>query len=83
MADTNYEAPPQVDDNVDQLSAEGCDIALSPAWEGATTDDNGVELICIDGDDDPLVVNTCIRCLLHTPKYHFCRLKKSDLYSMK
>ena len=56
MADTNYEAPPQVDDNVDQRSAEGCDIALSPAWEGATTDDNGVELICIDDDDDPLVV---------------------------
>ena len=45
--DTNCEAHLQVDDNVAQLS---------PAWEGATTDDNGVELICIDDDDDPLVV---------------------------
>ena len=54
--DTNCEDHLQVDDNVAQRSAEGCDIALSPAWEGATTDDNGVELICIDDDDDPLVV---------------------------
>lgn len=56
LADTICEAPRQVDDNVVQRSAEGCDNALSPEWEGATTDDNGVELICIDDDDDPLVV---------------------------
>lgn len=56
VADTTCEAPRQVDENVDQRSAKGCNIARSPAWEGATTDDNGVELICIDDDDDPLVV---------------------------
>lgn len=48
LADTACEANRQV--------GEGSVNAQSPELEGDCSDDNGVDLICIDDDDDPLVV---------------------------